>query len=186
MAKLSVYLCYLLRHHPEDAGLHMDTHGWVDVQELIDGVNRHGKHRLSEALLEKIVAEDNKGRYCYNPDHSRIKCCQGHSIPWVTPELTYGDPPRYLYHGTNTASMEKIDADGAIRRMKRHAVHMQATLEQAWASAARWRRQTPVVLKIDGAAMAADGYRFGMAENGVWCTETVPVQYICDRIYSVT
>ena len=184
MVKLSVYLCYQLRHHPEDAGLHMDTHGWVNVKELISGVNQRGKYTLNEALLEQIVAEDDKSRYSYNQDHTRIKCCQGHSIPWVIPELTYGDPPRYLYHGTTVASMKKIDADGAIRKMKRHAVHMLPTERQAWASAERWRGQTPVVLKIDGSAMAAEGYVFGMADNGVWCTEVVPVQYICDRLFS--
>lgn len=60
MEKLSIYLCYLLRHRPEDAGLHMDTHGWVNVKELISGVNRQGKYTLNEALLEQIVAEDSK------------------------------------------------------------------------------------------------------------------------------
>ena len=28
-----------------------------------------------------------------------------------------------------------------------------------------------------------DGYEFGVTENEVWCTEEVPVKYICDRIY---
>ena len=80
--------------------------------------------------------------------------------------------------------MKKIDADGAIRKMKRHTVHMLPTEGQARASADRWKRQTPVVLKIDGSAMAAEGYAFGMADNGVWCTEVVPVQYICDRLFT--
>lgn len=180
--KLSVFLCHLLRHHPEKAGLEMDKHGWVSVEQLIRGVNRCGKGPLTAELLETLVAQDEKGRYVYNQDHTRIKCCQGHSIPWIEPELVYGEPPQYLYHGTTTAAMKKIDADGYILRMRRHAVHMQPSEDKAWQSANRWHL-TPVVLKIDAAAMFADGYRFGMADNAVWCTQTVPVKYICDRIY---
>ena len=153
MKKLSVYLCYLLRHHPEEAGLDMDPHGWVSVDQLIDGVNHHGKYTLDRDQLERIAAEDDKGRYRFNGDHSRIRCCQGHSIPWVSPELTWGPPPEYLYHGTTTAALKKIEADGAIRKMNRHAVHMHTDEAQAWRSARRWRL-TPVVLKIDAGAMA--------------------------------
>ena len=35
-----------------------------------------------------------------------------------------------------------------------------------------------MVLKIDAAAMYADGARFGVSDNDVWCTEAVPVRYI--------
>lgn len=184
MRKLSVYLCYLLRHHPKDAGLDMDLHGWVSVDGLIDGVNRQGKYTLSRDQLERIVVQDNKGRYRFNEDHSRIKCCQGHSIPWVIPELSWGPPPNYLYHGTTTSALKKIEADGAIRKMNRHAVHMQADEVQAWRSAKRWHL-IPVVLKIDAEAMSADGYAFGMADNGVWCTESVPIEYVCEKLNEI-
>lgn len=46
-AKLSIYLCRLLRHAPEDAGLDMDVHGWVSTQQLIDNVNKAGRYRLT-------------------------------------------------------------------------------------------------------------------------------------------
>ena len=41
----------------------------------------------------------------------------------------------------------------------------------------------PVVLKIAASKMNRVGYRFGVTENEVWCTEEVPVKYICDRVY---
>lgn len=183
MAKnLPVYLSYLLRHHPEDAGLNMDIHGWVDVAELIQGVNKHSHFQLDKDLLEKIVIEDDKGRFRYNETHTRIKCCQGHSIPWIEPELTYGKPPRFLFHGTTTVAMGKIDVSGSIKKMKRHAVHLQQAEEKAWQSAERWHL-VPVVLKVNAEEMYRDGYIFGMADNGVWCTENVPVKYISERLY---
>lgn len=55
-------------------------------------------------------------------------------------------------------------------------------INKAWQSAERWHK-TPVVLKITASEMAQDGYTFGVTENEVWCTEEVPVKYICDKIY---
>ena len=45
MAKknISVYLSFLLRHRPETIHLSMDKHGWVLVEDLIEGVNKGGR-----------------------------------------------------------------------------------------------------------------------------------------------
>lgn len=182
MKELSKYLCLLLRHQPEKAELDMDEHGWVSVEQLISGVNSHSSYKLDHELLERIVSEDNKGRYRFDEARERIKCCQGHSVPWVEPELEYRDPPDFLYHGTTVMALEAIESSGAIKKMKRHAVHMQADIAKAWQSAERWHK-TPVVLKIAASEMKRDGFVFGVSENGVWCTEEVPVKYICERIY---
>lgn len=177
MTKLSVYISYLLRHQPEAIGLGMDNHGWVSVAELIGKINGAGRYHITESVLAEIVRTDNKGRFRYSEDGQKIKACQGHSLSWVEPELTVCPPPKYLYHGTTEENWQKIRESGAIRRMSRHAVHMQAEEAKAWQSAERWHR-TPVVLKIDAAAMYADETAFGVSDNGVWCAQTVPIQYI--------
>ncbi len=183
MAKknLSVYLCFLLRHKPEEIGLAMDSHGWVSVEDLIFGINRGEKYTVTRAELESIVAEDQKGRYRFSPDHTRIKACQGHSIPWVTPELETLQPPQALYHGTTTVALEKIMRSGAIEKMARHAVHLHADMEVAWKSATRWHL-VPILLKINAEQMAKDGFVFGKTENDVWCIESVPIRYIEEQI----
>ena len=183
MDEISKYLCLLMRHKPEKAGLDIDEHGWVSVEQLISGVNRHSQYNIDRTMLESIVSADKKGRYRFDNEHNKIKCCQGHSIPWVEPELNYCEPPEFLYHGTTTKALEAIEKSGAIKKMKRHAVHMQADIDKSWQSAERWHK-TPVVLKIAASEMAQDGYTFGVTENEVWCTEEVPVKYICERIYS--
>ena len=180
--KVSIYMSYLLRHRPEDANLHMDRHGWVPVKELIAGINGSGKYAIDREQIEAIVAADEKGRFRLSEDGARIKACQGHSIPWVEPELTYREPPEYLYHGTTAQAYAKIRASGAIQRMKRHAVHMQADEEKAWQSAERWHA-TPVVLKISAGEMCGEGFSFGVSDNMVWCVEEVPVKYICEEIW---
>ncbi|KIR03510.1 RNA:NAD 2'-phosphotransferase [Lachnospiraceae bacterium TWA4] len=179
---ISTYLCYLLRHHPESIGLAMDKHGWVDVNELIEAINNKGKYQLDKNQLKEIVKQDSKGRYRLNEDESRIKCCQGHSIPWIELELRYDvKVPKYLYHGTTTIALEKIKASGEIKKMERHAVHLH-TEKMAWQSAKRWHL-IPVVLKIDAEKMCNDGYQFGISENDVWCVEKIPIQYIEEEIY---
>ena len=159
----------------------MDVHGWVDVSQLIDNVNAAGKYSLSPDFLHEIVRTDDKQRYRFSSDGARIKACQGHSIPWVIPEMEWREPPQHLYHGTTADAWAKIRSSGGISRMKRHAVHMQADEKKAWQSARRWH-QTPVVLKIDAAQMFADDIAFGITENDVWCCDAVPVEYIIEAI----
>lgn len=177
--KLSIYLSYLLRHRPDEIGLGMDEHGWVDAQELVDKVSAGGEYALSMDALKEIVADDKKGRYRFNEDGTRIKACQGHSIEWVIPELDWREPPEFLYHGTTAEAYEKILASGGVSRMSRHAVHMQAQAKKAWQSAKRWKK-TPVVLEINAKQMHEDGIAFGVTENEVWCCDAVPVEYIAN------
>ncbi len=181
--QLSIYLSWLLRHKPEAAGLDMDSGGWVSVGQLIDGVNAAGKHKLTLEVLHAIVAADEKGRYRFSDDGRRIKACQGHSVPWVVPELELLPPPRFLYHGTTTDAVQAIMDSGGISKMTRHAVHMHGELWEAWRSARRRRGKRSAVLKIDGEALAASGMVLGRTENGVWCCESVPRAFIAEVLY---
>ena len=103
----------------------------------------------------------------------------------MDPELTICTPPQYLYHGTTKRALEDIRASGFISKMKRHAVNLQALPEPAWCSAIRRRNQTPVLLKINAEKMHADGHIFGISDNRVWYTESVPIAYICQEIWSI-
>lgn len=182
--KTSIHLSYLLRHAPEAAELDMDRHGWVSVSQLISNVNASGKAKLTTEMLQEIVATDNKGRYRFSADGKRIKACQGHSIPWVEPELEARTPPEYLYHGTTTEALQDIMKSGAILKMSRHAVHMQADINKAWKSAERRKNKTPVVLKIAAGRMSQNHFVFSISENGVWFCERVPTEYIEEFLYS--
>ena len=41
------------------------------------------------------------------------------------------------------------------------------------------RREAPVILTVDSAAMHAAGHAFYQAANGVWLTDHVPPGYLC-------
>ena len=46
-------------------------------------------------ILEEIVRTDNKQRYSFNEDKTKIRANQGHSIP-VDVELEEKQPPEFL------------------------------------------------------------------------------------------
>lgn len=175
LTAVSRHLCRLLRHEPELARLHMDEHGWVEISELLENF---GRYPITRQLLDRIVQEDDKGRYRISPDGTRIKCCQGHSIPWVQPELEEAAPPAVLYHGTTAEATELILESGRIDKMGRHHVHMHGDISQAWRSARRRKGKRGVLLVIDAEAMAAAGFRFYRSENDVWFADSVPTAFI--------
>lgn len=94
--EISKYMALLLRHKPESAGLVLDEHGWADVTELLACIAEN-KEPISFDRLCEIVKNDNKQRYSFNEDKSKIRANQGHSIK-VDVELKTAIPPEYLYH----------------------------------------------------------------------------------------
>ena len=112
---ISKFLSLILRHRPESIGISLDEHGWADVQELIEGINRSGGHALDQELLETIVRTDEKGRYSFNEDHTLIRANQGHSV-LVDVELQEKTPPDILWHGTGEKFVSSIDIQGLISK----------------------------------------------------------------------
>ena len=51
----SKFISLILRHRPESIGITLDEHGWADVREMIDGINKSGNHTLDMETLEEIV-----------------------------------------------------------------------------------------------------------------------------------
>ena len=174
---LGRFISLILRHKPETIGIELDGEGWADVDELIDGVNRAGKY-IDRETLERIVCENNKKRYTLSPDGKRIRANQGHSID-VHIEMEKHDPPDKLYHGTAERFLDSIKESG-IKRMSRQYVHLSPDVETAFAVGKRHGK--PIVLVIDAASMAADGYVFMLSANGVWQSEDIPWKYVAEVI----
>ena len=158
-------LSYLLRH---DKLYAFDEHGWRKVSDLV--VN----HGFTLEELREIVATNNKQRYVFSEDMTRIRARQGHSIQ-VDVELPEATPPDLLFHGTAKAFVESIMSQG-IQRGKRLYVHLSSTIEAATKVGAR--HGEPVVLAIDAKRMHEDGIKFFLSRNDVWLTEFVEANYI--------
>ena len=76
--RVSKFLSYVLRHRPDEVGLELGAEGWVDTDELLDALGRHG-HPLQREELELIVASSDKQRFALSPDGSQIRANQGHT-----------------------------------------------------------------------------------------------------------
>ena len=172
---LSKFISLILRHRPEVVGITLDEHGWANVDEPLAGINK--TRRIDMALLEKIVAEDEKQRYSFNDDKTLIRANQGHSIP-VDVELEEKEPPAVLWHGTGEKYTQSIDREGLIPKGRLY-VHLSPDIETAKKVGSRHGR--PVIYEVDAKAMRADGYKFFLSVNGVWLTKKVPVRYLTKR-----
>ena len=168
----SKFISLILRHKPETIGITLDDHGWADTKELIEGVNK--THPLTMEILEEIVRTDEKQRYSFNEDKTRIRANQGHSIP-IDADLTETEPPEVLYHGTSEKSVSSIEQQG-LKPMSRLYVHLSKDAETARTVGARHGR--PVVYLVLAGEMHRDGYPFFLSANGVWLTREVPVRYL--------
>jgi len=162
-----------LRHDPGGLGITLESGGWVTVDTLLDALRRHGLS-LSRAQLDVVVETNNKRRFAFDETGTRIRASQGHSVD-VDLGLSAAPPPDVLYHGTVATFLDAIFREG-LRPMKRHAVHLSATVDTARTVGAR--RGKPVILAVDAAAMATDGHEFQVSANGVWLTAAVPPVYL--------
>ena len=172
MKSISKFISLILRHKPEVIGITLDDHGWADTKELIEGVNK--THPLTMEMLEEIVRTDEKQRYSFNEDKTRIRANQGHSIP-VDADLAELEPPEVLYHGTGEKSVPSIEKQG-LRPMSRLYVHL--SKDAATARTVGSRHGKPVVYIVLAGEMHRDGYPFFLSANGVWLTREVPVRYL--------
>lgn len=166
MRERSKLLAYILRHSPESVGVSIRPGGWVSVDELTE------KSDFTVDELTSIVANDEKGRYQIKDN--LIRAVQGHSIriPMGYAEYTVTGP---LYHGTATRFLNSIKDQG-IRKMSRGYVHLSKDPDTAMTVGERHGR--PVVISVDAAQMANDGYKFLVAENGVVLVDHVPAKYL--------
>jgi putative RNA 2'-phosphotransferase len=169
--EISKYLSYILRHHPEAIGLTLDAEGWGNIEHLISGAARVGK-TLTVEKIAAVVASNDKKRFALSPDGQSIRAVQGHSTTTVDrtfPEMT---PPAILYHGTATRFIDSINAQGLIPKQRQY-VHLSSNIDTATNVGQRYGKV--VILQIDAQRMHAQGFKFFLAENGVWLVDSVPL-----------
>ncbi len=170
---ISKFLSLILRHSPETIGLQLDENGWADVEELMMKCAQSGK-TYSRADLDEVVALNDKQRFAFNNDKTKLRANQGHSIE-VELQLKILQPPEFLYHGTVNRFLDGIRTEG-LKKMNRHHVHLSA--DRATAEKVGSRRGEAVILIVRSGEMSRDRFVFFLSGNGVWLTEAVPEKYI--------
>lgn len=171
--KTSKFLSYVLRHHPELINLNLDENGWANVDELIAKSTNDSQGFTFEELNE-IVETNDKKRFIFNEDKTRIRANQGHSID-IDLALISQKPPEFLYHGTAQSNIDSIFEKGIEKRNRQH-VHLSQDKETA--TKVGMRHGKPIILTITTEKMFDDGIEFYLSENNVWLTDFVDIKYI--------
>jgi putative RNA 2'-phosphotransferase len=140
---------------------------------LIEASGRHGLEFTLEEL-QNVVASNDKKRFSLSEDGLWIRANQGHSVK-VALGYAPASPPEILYHGTAERFLTSIKQQGLIKG-KRHHVHLSVDADTAAKVGQRHGR--PIVLKVEAGRMRREGLIFYLSENGVWLTESVPVEYL--------
>jgi len=173
VVKISKSLSLILRHQPDVIGIKLDENGWARVPELIAKFSKV-KFKLDKKTLEEVVANNDKKRFSFNDDHSKIRANQGHSIS-VDLSLETKTPPKILYHGTVERFLTAIFEDGLIKGSRQH-VHLSTDVKTANKVGAR--RGLPILLEVAALKAHEEGIKFYLSDNGVWLTDYLPPQYL--------
>lgn len=171
--KTSKFLSYVLRHHPELIDLNLDENGWANVDELITK-STNDSQGFSFEELDEIVQTNDKKRFIFNEDKTRIRANQGHSIG-IDLALKPQQPPEFLYHGTVQSNIESILEKGIEKRNRQH-VHLSQDIETA--TKVGMRHGKPIILSIKTREMYENGIEFYLSDNEVWLTDFVDAKYI--------
>jgi putative RNA 2'-phosphotransferase len=163
-------LSQALRHDPSKLDLTLDKHGFADVKIVLE------KLGIEQCDLDKIVISNDKQRFGFNSNLTKIRANQGHSIPGIDLELKRKVPPIKLFHGTSYNNLTGIEKEG-LKKMSRHHVHLSADILTA-EKVGRRHGGRIAIFEVDSEGMEGDGFAFFQSENGVWLTEAVPPEYL--------
>lgn len=170
--RLGKFISLILRHKPEIIGLKLDKNGWCSVDKLIEKMNNNNK-KIDMKMLKDIVENNDKARYEFNENQTKIRARQGHSIN-VDVELKEKIPPKYLYHGTALKFLDSIKEKGIVKGNRQY-VHLSQDIETAVNVGKRHGK--PYVIKINTEEMYKNGHKFFLSNNNVWLVEYVDTRY---------
>lgn len=169
--RLGRFVSGALRHFPDDLGLAMNQHGWVDVDVLVDTMRTRYKWSNKEKLFS-IIESDEKGRY--EVKGNKIRARYGHSVDI---DLDYDENTLpELYYG---ASREEVDIllEKGIKPIKQRYVHLSTSVEKA-REVASIHTEDPVLLVINSQEAQDDGVTMLSATENIVLAEEIPPQYL--------
>jgi putative RNA 2'-phosphotransferase len=169
--RLGRFISGALRHFPDDLGLAMNQHGWVDVDVLVDAMRTRYKWSNRDKLFS-MIESDEKGRY--EIKGNKIRARYGHS---VDVDLDYDENTLpELYYG---ASREEVDIllEKGIRPVKQRYVHLSTSVDKA-REVAKIHTEDPVLLVINAEEAHNDGVMMLSATENIVLADEIPPEYL--------
>jgi len=168
LTKQQKKMAFLLRHEKKEKS-GVDDEGWLDVVKLQTECD------LNEEDLRNIVENNNKKRFEFNKDGSKIRARQGHSIE-VDVGMSLQKPPEFLYHGTSSRFYKMIMAEG-LKSMSRLHVHLSADVKTAENVGKRHGGEL-IIFKVAAGRAWEKEQEFWKSNNGVWLTKNLDVEFL--------
>lgn len=165
----------ILRHFPEKYGLAIDPHGWVELAQIVQAIQRQhrGYRWLRTHHLVAIAESDAKGRYEVRED--RIRATYGHTVD-VDLDLPTEGVPDELYFPV-TPEEAPLVLEVGLKPTDRRKVHLSRSAPDARAAGAV-RTPEPVILAVAAREARADGLVIMQAGKTVFLVDQVPPKYL--------
>lgn len=172
--RLSKQIAYILRHAPWEYELELDEEGWVELEQLLEGLrSEKWSADVTREDIEEMIRTSSKARFEIAGD--RIRAYYGHSVPGKL-RKEKAEPPELLYHGTVDRFLASIRQSG-LQTMSRQYVHLSGDTEMA-GIVARRRGKGTVILPIRAREASRNGVVFYRESNGVWLADAVAPEWI--------
>lgn len=171
-------LSWLLRHGAREAGVGIDSDGWVSLQDALRVIG------VTAQELEALVRADRKGRFELRAGPpAQVRACQGHSGGVGVSAAALEESWRPLeaeggraWHGTSVEGALAIASSGLISPRARTHVHLAAEVD----SVVGKRAGVAVLLGVDIAALREVGGELFMSPNGVLLAREVPTACVVE------
>ena len=173
--RLSRFLAYVLRHHPEEVGLTLDERGAVDLDALAAALQAQGDHESVTRDALVALATTGGAAQRFEITGNLIRARYGHSFAQAI-QYEPAEPPEFLFHGTAPSGAEQIVAEG-LKAGERQRVHLSIDTPAA-REVGRRRCPDPVIFRVDTAAARQAGIQFYRAGPAVWLSDDIPPAYL--------
>ena len=172
--RISKFMSYILRHHPERFNIELDADGYTDLKTIIKQIRqKFPNYQIDEHHIKQIIKESEKRRFEIVGD--KIRAFYGHSIAKKIKMQKAEHVPDKLFHGTNSKAFQKIKKEG-LKRKSRQYVHLSETEETAY-SVGKRRTEKPIILVIDSWRAVKQGINF-YKSGDMYLADYIPPEYI--------
>ncbi len=169
--RMGRFLSGALRHFPDDLGLAMNQHGWVDIDVLVDVMMTRYPWASHNRLIA-MVESDKKDRYQISDKNIRAR--YGHS---VVIDLDFPENDlEFVYYGASQEEADMIQEMG-IKPVRQRYVHVSSTYEKA-VEAASVHTENPVIFRVDAFAAMEGGVEMMVVNEFIVLSEEIPPQYL--------
>ncbi|MHA1284468.1 MAG: RNA 2'-phosphotransferase [Promethearchaeota archaeon] len=175
--RISKFLSFILRHHPEKARINLDNEGFADLDEILRILNKRysdlGLGIITKDTLIEMMRSSDKLRF--EIVGNKIRALYGHSIKIKIKLNEAENIPDKLYHGTSLKAYKKIQEEG-LKKRGRQYVHLSKDIKTAIQVGKRHSKDV-VILEIDVKSAKNNGIKFYKAGD-VYLSEEIPPKYL--------